>query len=251
MPSVTKRIKGITQPKGGYLNPKSFKEIQLETKHLLNEGENIAASLVGLAVDYLTRFSLGSSPQEAFKISLIGADLIDESDDANALLSKMKGLDDMSIINASKLVGYDVIYRAGRAGYKPVSEINPDLKTIENIRMLVQRSLDFFESYGPIVLDGFTFEGAYTNTITIGDGDFLTKDTLWDFKVSVAPPTKDHTLQLLVYFLMGRKSIHKEIFEKIRYLGIYNPRLNKIYRIDVNLIPKEIIEGVSRFVIGY
>ena len=49
---------------------------------------------------------------------------------------------------------------------------------------MVLRSLAFIENYGPIIKDGFTFEGAYTDVVTIGDGDYLTADTLWDFKVS-------------------------------------------------------------------
>ncbi|KRK10190.1 hypothetical protein FD11_GL002144 [Ligilactobacillus pobuzihii E100301 = KCTC 13174] len=49
---------------------------------------------------------------------------------------------------------------------------------------MVQLSLNFFEQYGPKKVDGFTFEGGYTDLITSGDGDFITEDTLWDFKVS-------------------------------------------------------------------
>lgn len=47
------------------------------------------------------------------------------------------------------------------------------------------------KAFGPVTADGFTMEGAYTATITTGDGDFLTKDTLWDFKVTTSKPNKD------------------------------------------------------------
>ncbi len=40
---------------------------------ILNEKEKFHASLIGLAVDYLTRFLMGTSAEEAFKISLQGA----------------------------------------------------------------------------------------------------------------------------------------------------------------------------------
>lgn len=119
---------------------------------------------------------------------------------------------------------------------------------IEKVNIL--RSLQFFDTYGPKVLDGFTFEGGYTDTIASGDGDFITHDTLWDFKVSKNPPTSKHTLQILVYWRMGLRSIHKE-FREVKYLGIYNPRLNKVYRIDVSKISSEIIEAVEKEVIGY
>ena len=32
----------------------------------------------------------------------------------------------------------------------------------------------------------------YTETVSAGDGDFLTSDTLWDFKVSKSKPTNKH-----------------------------------------------------------
>ena len=104
---------------------------------------------------------------------------------------------------------------------------------------------------GPIVLEGFTFENAYTHYIHSGDGDFLTETTLWDFKVSIHNPTKIHTLQILVYYLMGLRSENSTYFESIQNLGIYNPRLQKVYLINIDEIPQSIIEDVCENVIGY
>lgn len=42
---------------------------------------------------------------------------------------------------------------------------------------MVERSLKFVEEYGPIILEGFTFEGGYTDIVQAGDGDFITEDT--------------------------------------------------------------------------
>ncbi|MFW6222396.1 MAG: hypothetical protein ACOC3T_02165, partial [Bacteroidota bacterium] len=225
MASVTQRIKMIKQPRGGYINPRRLEERQLKVEEELSSKENIHPSLVGLAVDYLTRYQSGNSKNEAFKISLIGANILGESAYAEKLLENVNGLDDQSIDSACKLVGYDVVYRNRRIAYKPVKEIIPDKETISNIRIMVNRSMLFFEEYGPVTLDGFTLDGAYTDLISIGDGDFLTKDTLWDFKVSVNPPKKEGTLQLLVYYLMGLESKNENYFRDINYLGIYNPRL--------------------------
>ncbi|WP_421789901.1 hypothetical protein [Gardnerella sp. DNF01192] len=58
---------------------------------------------------------------------------------------------------------------------------------------------------------------------------------MWDFKVSKEKLDKDQTLQLLMYWRMGLHSIHPE-FQNIKYLGIYNPRMNKVYRIAVENI---------------
>ena len=104
--------------------------------------------------------------------------------------------------------------------------------------------------YGPKVLDGFTFEGAYTPMVSSGDGDFTTADTLWDFKVSKMPIKKEHTLQLLMYWRMGLHSVHPE-FKDVRFLGIYNPRSNTASRLAVSDIPNDVIEQVERDVICY
>ena len=250
MTSVTKRISQIKQPRGGFLPVKLFSEEKLSDGKELFSQENVSPNLVGLCVDYLSRFMCGSAKEQAFEISLRGASLVGEDLQAQKFLSKITGLDDSSIANACKLVGFDVIYRAGMALYKPVEEIEPDSQTIANIRIMVERSLAFFADHGPVIKDGFTLEGAYTKLITIGDGDFLTADTLWDFKVSKTKPSKNHTLQLLVYYLMGIRSIHPE-FSSIEYLGLYNPRQNVVYRLAISDIPKETIETVEREVIGY
>ena len=259
MYSVTKRIGMIKQPRGGYINKKNLTVIQFDDGITLNEGENIHASLVGLAVDYMTRFMMGAEREEAFSISLKGAMTLDlftgdkkQSSMKNAvkLLANIEGLDKKSITNACKLAGYDVCFRAGIMGYRPVEEINPEADTIENIMIMMNRSLSFWKEYGPITKDGFTFEGGYTDTISTGDGDYLTKDTLWDFKVSKDEPKPKYTLQLLVYYIMGMHSIHKE-FKSIKNLGIYNPRMNKVYTIDIGTISKLVIDEVSKEVIGY
>lgn len=251
MVSVTQRIKQIKQPRGGYIRPKEFNITILDDNIKLNEKENIHSSLVGLAVDYMTRYSIGTPINEAFKISIMGASIIGESKFAQKLIEEIEGLDDNSIVNACKLVGYDVCCRAGIIGYKPVQNINPDKDTIDNIRYMIKRSLKFIEIYGPIIKEGFTFEGGYTNLVSKGDGDFLTKSTLWDFKVSTKNPTNTHTLQLLIYYLMGINSTNEKYFKDVEKLGVFNPRLNSVYLLEIKKISLEIIKEISEKVIGY
>ncbi len=248
--SVTQRINQIKQPRGGYLKPSEFEKRVFDDGAKLNEEENISAGLVGLAVDYMTRYCLGSKPEEAFEISLLGARLIGDTKRANEYLSKINGLNEKSVKYACKLVGYDVCFRAGTMYYKDVSQICPDEKTIHNILIMIVRSCDFFKEYGPVVKDGFTFEGAYNDTIGAGDGDFLTEDTLWDFKVSSKGPTSSHTLQLMVYYLMGINSIHEE-FKSIKKIGIFNPRLNTLWTKQICDVPHEVINEIKKDVIGY
>lgn len=249
MVSVTNRIKSITQPRGGYLNPKQMTITKFNDGIELFE-ETINPSLMGLVVDYLTRYSNGAKVEDAFRISIMGALVARELDKATDLLNKIEGIDKKSIENACKLVGYDVCYRAGPTYFVPVESIVADDKTIENIRTMVNRSITFIEKYGPITKDGFTFPGGYTAIVDTGDGDFLTEDTLWDFKVSKSEPKKEHTLQLIMYYLMGTHSKQPE-FENIKKIGIFNPRLNIAYTYELSKIDSHIIKEIEKEVIGY
>ncbi len=250
MSSVTQRIKEIKQPYGGYIPIKNFSVNMRHDGIELKSDENIHASLIGLAVDYLTRFMMGVSLEEAFNISLLGASVIKEAGNAKRLLAEIQGLDDKSIINTCKITGYDVCFRAGVQGYKPIQTIEPNMDTIFNIRTMVERSLKFWNDYGPIVRAGFTFEGGYTNIVSSGDGDYLTKDTLWDFKVSKNPTNSKYSLQLLMYYIIGNHTNQSE-FNHIHNLGIYNMRLNSVYLLDISKIDSEVIDKVSNVVIGY
>ena len=278
MASVTARINQIKQPRGGFIKPSDM-SVELQNDGVtLNSEENVHASIIGMSVDYLTRYMNGSKLEDAFGISLRGATIAANFSvkgslaTAKKMLSNIKGLDDNSIINACKLVTFDVWFRNTPAAMlaKSYNETNPDKATVDNIRTLVQRSLNFFKKYGPITQDGFTFEpvngkesdykkmvetgrgtwGGYTGTVETGDGDFLTADTLWDFKVTVSEPTNKHTLQLLMYWIMGQHS-GQDIYKKITKIGIFNPRLNKVYLYSIDKLPKDVIEIVEKEIICY
>ncbi len=71
--SVMARINKTKQPRGGYIKPKDFNVFELNDGIDLHPEENIHSTLIGLAVDYLTRFTMGTSLEKAFNrlISLI------------------------------------------------------------------------------------------------------------------------------------------------------------------------------------
>lgn len=250
MASVTQRVKEVTQPRGGYLPISTFQKIKLEDNITLSEEENISSNLIGLVVDYMTRFLCGASKEKAFEISILGASLINEKEKCLNLLKMITGLTNESVICACKIVGYDVCFRAGTIYYKPVDDINPDSNTISNIAIMIKRSLYFFKNYGPIISDSITFEGGYTSIINSGDGDFITEDTLWDFKVTKNELKPQHTLQILVYYLMAKHS-GKTIYSKINKIGFFNPRKNLIYIKSISEIDPSIINEVEYNVIGY
>lgn len=253
MASVTSRTSKVKQPYGGYLPVKTMDKIQFEDKNQLNNTKDMFAtpSIIGLAVDYLTRLMMGYNKKEVFNISLRGARLIKKTNKALHLLKNINGLTRTSIVSACKLVGFDSVVRAGPMTYKPVENIEPSDDSIEDIRMLVERSVKFFQKNGPIVLCGFTFEEGYSSTINTGDADFLTSQGLWDLKVSKNSISSKHTLQILIYYIMGLKSKHREYFNNIECIGIFNPKLNIAYLKKIRDLDKEMLKIVSEEVICY
>lgn len=258
--SVTNRIKEITknQPRGGYLPLKMFTIVNYHDDLQLLPNENIHHTLIGLAVDYLTRLMIGELPEKAFKISLLGARIIKSESIAKKLLKKIKGLDDKSIINACKLSGFDVCYRKGKSFYQNVEEIEPNSNTVNNIRTLANRCLRFFEDYGSVVYTCPMFVYKYV----VGDGDFITKDALWDIKNCKDEPDKNDTLQLLMYYIMSNimyNNLEKckiganmiEKYKNIQNIGFMNPKLNKIYILKTSDIPQDIIDVVIKEVLEY
>ena len=79
MTTVTRRVKEVTQPRGGYINPRSMRAKQLDDgkpSPLDHKIENLHPTLVGTAVDYLSRLANGADPHDAFAVSLMGANNI-------------------------------------------------------------------------------------------------------------------------------------------------------------------------------
>ena len=256
MPSVTRVVRSTKQPRGGYVNPRTMTEIDMQSGTALNPSENISPALMGLIVDYMSRYAMTSDAGESFQISLQGALMLDglvprdNYDRAIGLVTSIDGLNASSIEAAYQLVSYDSAFRAVLAAYVDVSDRKPDEATTQNAIEMVSRTMRFVDRFGPITAEGMTFLGGYTERVSSGDADFCTADTLWDMKVSKNGPTKDHTLQLMMYLLMGRHA-RCEWAEGIESIGVWNPRLDKAWTKRVDEIDGQVIEAIERDVIEY
>ena len=253
MPSVTQRIDRVKQPYGGYIKPSSFRTTHITDSNALAPNENIHPSLIGMSVDYLTRYMLTQDNISSFDISLRGAAIAGRLPQALYLASKVNGLDNESVISACRLASFDVWYRSPFQANSPDSYeyISPDDATISNIRIMVNRCVSVLSAEGLPVTCSFTFEpDGYTRTVNAGDGDFLSERTMWDIKVIRSRLTSKHTLQLLMYWIMGRHS-GQEQFMKVERLGVINPRLCEVYTLEVSRIPEAVISAVEREVICY
>lgn len=249
--SVTRRAKTVQQPHGGYLPLSRFAHHTLEDGFCLKAAENIPASIIGQTVDYMSRLVAGLEvPEHAFQVSLFGAMMAGCPHRGAELLSQIHGLDDASLSAACKLSSYDAHFRSPNMKAAHPVEPEPNHDTLFNIRLMITRMVRFLSEYGPVIKSGFTMDGGYTDIVSSGDGDFLTEDTLWDVKTSKFPPKSSDTLQVLMYYIMGKHSWN-ESFQKIQSIGIVNPRLNSIWTIDAAQVPHSVIEEVERHVIGY
>ena len=249
--AVTTRIRMVGQPPGGLLPLSLFDHVPLADRKSLypRSMETVPPDLAGLYVDYMTRVAMDTPVRVAFHVPLLGARLVGQGEYAESLLSRVTDFSPASARAACLLLDFDAASRRGPQYWRPRRMV-PDDATYFNLTRMVARSRAFFDEYGPVVWDGFDFEGGYTDRITSGSGDFLTADTLWDFKVSSYRPNPMYTLQLLVYWRMGLHSVHDE-YRMVRRLGFFNPRRDEVWLLDVDRIDGRLVDWTDHELIGY
>ena len=249
--TIAQRVYNVEQPGNGYLPIRAFSSKSYRDGLKLNSKENVHGKYVSPAVDFLTRFELTNNAAISFYESMIGADIcwqvFGRSDHYNFCHYLLAEVQKGNIAAALQLAAYEGVYRSGR---ETIPLLTPDEDTIENIDIMVQRGIKFLKHCGPVLKSGFDFEGGYTSTIITGNGGYLTRNALIDFKVLRSNFSENHTLQILTYYLMGLRSVHEE-FKNVQWLALFNPRKNLVKFINVNKIAASVIDKVKREVIGY
>lgn len=266
------------KPRGGFLPLSKFTMHLYEDGQVLHEKENIAPVLMGIVVDYLTRRYFCDDAYKAFDISLTGARRIGQEDKALSLLqaiSEEKALTTDVILAACKLVGYDVVLRAGADVFKEIEEINPDQYTCKNIAIMVRRSINFFKLKGD-VFSYLRFGIPSKNLLLSGaDGDYLTaregrylgdrqmQITLWDMKVSKEKPKSNDISQLLIYAVLmricrgNRVLMHPSFSNDFRLdldttpfsIGFWNPRRGEAHYHNIGNQDQEILDKIEKMIV--
>ena len=267
--TVTQRASQVSQPRGGYVPLGMFSVEKLDDGIVLNESENLHSAVVGMAVEAVTRslievddWTTGNilvfrDDEEVFSTAFAGAQLLARATGDRSpielcenLAASIRSSDDAAIVAACRLSSFEAVYRRGPIAFKPLGEIQPDAKTIENIRVMAERTLDFFEENGPVTMLGPEFWGGYSKLVLRGDGDILTHDAIWDIKTIKNQPKREHRLQLYMYYLMSQQADARE-FSTVKSMGIFNPRLNTVYRLDPSTINESVEREVQTEVLGY
>ena len=219
----------------------------------LNDNENVYPGTIGSVVDYLTRMVITGDKNKAFEISMLFKKLpffANHTDSwvcnhADTLLEKITGLDDLSIIRACNLVCFDLIIRTNYAdflkGYNQCANLPPEdyKSTVENIRIMVERCEKFLQSrcFKPVTGFVVCYEGLH------GDGDILTDTEIWDIKTSREQLSLADKIQVLLYWYVGLNTKGLD-FSKISTLGIYNPRMNYSWELEISQIPEDLIDDL-------
>ena len=265
------------QPHGGFIPVKDLTEEQLSDNKdrvslytmeqlidLSCKMGTLSPQTIGLIVDYLTRTEIalfaGATPKEAvfnaFIISVYGAKMANKLDEAVELENKLieqyskEKIDYRKIVQvASELVVFDAVFRAGY--------YNPDLKKTkvstedrDAVQLMVGGVKLYLIEKEKIAALGVSFEAKDADNVAPSDADFLTEESLIDLKCSSSKPTSKHTLQLILYYILGLHEFPNE-FQKLKYLKIINPRLDKVFSYEVEKLNVEDLKYIEKEIMGY
>lgn len=219
--TCTQIARSAKQPRGGYINPKMMICEDMaddEYRRTLVDGmkeENLMANVVGVAVDYLLRYTYEApgfkgkvEDMACLRIPRHGVrdspELSMEEFSKQASRLNGDGLDDESIDAMCVLTAWDTMYRSGMS-IDPET-LHPNATTIEHIRMMVLKAREMMGDEQ--IVFGPTFEGGMPMNIHSADADYISGKWLVDMKVSKKEvPDAVQTLQLAMYYIMGKLTL--------------------------------------------
>lgn len=235
-----------------------------------NKDQCISDSLMGTLIDYLTRIIIFHRT-DAFDFLILDNQLnsVTFKPESAQLLKSLileckNNMQDVSIDSLSieevelieKLCLFERCFRSGK--YGSINAFNfIDEVTLNKIKQMLYRSKHFFDQYGkPAIIDYHCFISEKTpvdspadyfnkkiedlHAQIIGDGDYLLKDALVDFKVSnKSRELSEWKKQLWVYYLglipeeLSEYGVKKE---NIQWMINFNPRTNEVFKFNISTI---------------
>lgn len=245
-------MRSVKTPRGGIL-PKeniAITEHSPPDEIILPGDENVRPQLTGFVIQNLIKVAKGKPLTEEFFGGIIhGIEILGEGSKKTkrSMTKHLKKitpgvLTDKNIISMTQLARCDQVTTMpfGYMGFDHDSIIVPDAQTIKNFRELTERSQRFFSGGNEI---DFFDVGLMYGSIG-GIIDFITADGIWDLKVSKNKPNKDSFFQVLIYFQLV-KNRFPELAEKIKKVGIYNPRLDASYEVLLSEVDETIFTRIQ------
>lgn len=136
--SVTQRAKAVKQPRGGYIPPRMMEKTEYDDGRMLGE-ESVSPSVIGLAVDYLTRMELTGDREKAFEISMYRATRPGREKEGRGYLDGITGLDPNLDRKCGSCVRACTCMRA-RARAEPVNLETIDTRRFQTWMRSVERA---------------------------------------------------------------------------------------------------------------
>ena len=238
--------------------------------YLSHYGEDVSVQMMGTVLDYLTRLvvchdltafdfllsdrfinQLGVERAKCL-INLIGQ--CKESFQNVTIDALLK----QQVLLVFHICRYEQYFRSGYFSRAQIRQISNT--TFKHLILMLKRSNVFFNKYGKPLLAGYysslfikhgfnnidAYAGQPVSSLTaglVGDGDYLLKNALVDFKVAQERlyPTdgnfRQWQNQLFLYYLglnQAELSLCGIMYSDIKYLIDFDPRNGSLYRIDLH-----------------
>ena len=275
MSSVSELVETIEQPAFGILPISYFEKKELkQDSYVLSNKSSIPAIHLGLIVDYCIKYILGVKLSDILHVEYAGyaehirvsavkffdsvseqslTQVYIEDERKNICLSdfiyKVENAETFEefVTNMLYVIQYGDFVRNIGYAYNRIGEVfdtelsKEELQDILIFFIRTQGWINTFEKATPM----YKFKPfGYNNTVTSGEGDFCTKYTLWDLKVSNGEPTTKDTLQLLIYYIMAKKS-GNSLYKDVNSIGVYNPKLDATWICNIEKIDPSIVNKVK------
>lgn len=243
MATVSEFCKSVIRP-SRFLSSKDMTMTQFEDGLILPQDVAVTPQTVGTMVDLYSKVNL-RHPDEPITVPLrLNRQMMEEAqmtlriDDAelefNRCLNMIRS-DDFSeqMRGYRTLTSYEQLYHIGIGRWRdPVFLRRMDDDELQYVQILCDRTLRFFRSQSPYYHSEALWEDTLNDIISRASLDLMSHDTIWDLKISKKIPTGANRIQILTYYILARQSDHP-MFKDIRYIGFFNPYLNRSFKYDM------------------
>lgn len=249
--------KRFSQTYENYLN--EHEEYQFsDKKYISRKGEKLNPGIISTVVDYLTKYLFfpEQSIEKIFKPAVMGAKLLyqDELDSTGMdLIEELQVVPrkiDTKIVDDLTRATYLKIYYQTES--REVLELYNNFQTLNlvdcsHILKITDRYLNFLDilkDHSTTILPAYEVKSDRDKTI-YGNGDFLTDKAIINFKVysKIAWKHNNNSTILAAYYLLGRYGINSNDdinWENIKFLVLFDARLNRVEYINIEDYAKEI-----------
>lgn len=265
--TVTGIINGIYNYNGVKIDTSLINVLEIKDNSVLKSEDrtNVDMMVVGLTIDYMTRYILNKhlGTASVFHTAIDGlhkfcdAKYKYDKEAREKMLSRLsdyvrniKDIEAFSIESAYNLSRFSVCHRNMPSYFDP-TEIMLPFDVINNMKIMTNRTVKFINAIGPVIGCGVGLSGNGKFDVDYAEIDYITDSCLIDLKVLSSKKLEfKHILQLLAYYILGKETYRRE-FKNINKLMVYNPRYNIAHILKIRDISEELIQSVKDNILNF